>query len=73
MRQCPKCKKEINNSGRCFNVECSVYSYRVLEEEPEQEECYECAGAGWDMKCFGNAPVEVKCEFCDGSGFIEVI
>lgn len=81
-RSCPTCTEDVKDDGRCTNTKCTGYSFKVLDEITEREIegimvphghelCTECLGAGWEMKCYGDMPIEVNCENCYGEGTIE--
>ena len=67
---CPVCKKEANKDGYCQNSLCTLYEALVCEPD-NTVECPECEGGCFTMKCYGDSPVEVDCEYCDGEGRVE--
>ena len=71
-RNCPICTSEVKDDGRCNNTACAAYSSKVHNDITfEEEECYECEGAGMWMVCYGGMPSERRCETCDGTGLVE--
>jgi hypothetical protein len=33
--------------------------------------CEACEGSGMDIRCYGGHPIEVKCDICNGDGYVE--
>ena len=45
LRECPVCHtKQVDDSGRCTNTACSMYSTKVLDRETKK--CDKCGSSG---------------------------